>query len=179
MRSRPTTVRFRLMTRPDPASEGDAAPSQTTKGKQMRLRKKLAAVSGLTAMAASAALLLGAPPASAGPNCASGYHCVFYLGINNSARHSYFNSDSNFTNDTFNQLTSLSGGGLNVNDQTVSASNSSTGGYESHYYYDAGTSYSTFLFCVNPGSSVDYLPSSQQNRASALQLRGTTSISCY
>jgi len=145
----------------------------------MRIRKKLAAVSGLTAMAASAALLLGASPASAGPNCASGYHCVFYLGINNSARHSYFDTDSNFTNDTFNQLTDRSGGGFNVNDNTVSASNSSSGGYESHYYYDAGTSWSTFLFCVNPGSYVDYLPSSQQNRASALRLRGTTSISCY
>ncbi|MFD7898637.1 hypothetical protein [Streptomyces sp. NPDC059743] len=145
----------------------------------MRVRRRLAAVTGLTAMAATAGLLLGASPASAGPNCASGNHCVFYLGINDSARQSYFDTDSNFTNDTFNELTSRAGGGVNVNDNTVSASNSSTGGYESHYYRDAGTSWSTFLFCVNPGSYVDYLPSSQQNLASALRLRGTTTISCY
>ncbi|GGS99873.1 hypothetical protein [Streptomyces chromofuscus] len=143
----------------------------------MRIRRRLGVPAALAAMAAAAGLLATAAPASAGPNCASGYHCVFYLGINDSARHSYFNSDSNFSGDTFNQLTTRSGGGLSVNDNTVSASNSSTGGYESHYYYNSG--YSGFLFCVNPGSYVDYLPSALQNRASSLQLRGTTTISCY
>ncbi|MFJ4467083.1 hypothetical protein ACIP2X_06095 [Streptomyces sp. NPDC089424] len=143
----------------------------------MRIRRRLGFTAALAAMAASAGLLATAAPASAGPNCASGYHCVFYLGINDSARHSYFNSDSNFAGDTFNQLTTRSGGGQGVNDNTVSASNSSTGGYESHYYVNSG--YSGFLFCVNPGSYVDYLPGSQQNTASSLQLRGTTSISCY
>lgn len=69
------------------------------------------------------------------------------------------------------------GYGQNVNDNTESASNSSTGGYESHYYLNIN--YDTFLFCVNPGSYVEYLPSGQANLASSLQLTGTTSISCY
>lgn len=143
----------------------------------MLIRRRFGLPAALAAMAASAGLLVSATPASAGPNCASGYHCVFYLGITDSARHSYFDSDSNFAGDTFNQLTNRWGGGLSVNDNTVSASNSSTGGYESHYYYNSG--YSGFLFCVNPGSSVDYLPSGLQNRASSLRLRGTTTIDCY
>ncbi|MGW0606390.1 hypothetical protein [Streptomyces sp. NPDC002640] len=142
----------------------------------MSLRKKLAFTAATAAMAASAGMLTAAP-ASAGPNCASGYHCVFYLGINNSARHSYFDSDSNFSGDTFNQLTSRSGGGLSVNNNTVSASNSSSSGLESHYYNYSN--HSGFVFCVNPGSYVDYLPTAQQNLASSLLLRGTTSISCY
>ncbi|MDN0199921.1 hypothetical protein [Streptomyces sp. S.PNR 29] len=145
----------------------------------MRTRTRLAAVSGLAAMAASAGLLLGAAPASAGPNCASGYHCVYYLGINDSARHSYFDSDTDFRNDTFNQLTSRTGGGQTVHNNVASASNSSTGGYESHYYTGVGSDWEGFLFCVNPGSHVDYLPGSLQNRASSLRLRGTTSINCF
>ena len=145
----------------------------------MRLRMRSTAVAGLTAMAASAGLLLGASPASAGPNCADGYHCVFYLGINNSARHSYFDTDTDFRNDTFNQLTGRSGGGQVVHNNVVSASNSSDGGYESHYYTGIGSDWSGYIFCVNPGSSVDYLPSSQQNRASSLRLRGETSNVCY
>ncbi|MEW2000247.1 hypothetical protein ACFWFH_28790 [Streptomyces coelicoflavus] len=145
----------------------------------MRARKRVTAVAGLAAMAASAGLLLGASPASAGDNCASGYHCVFYLGIGNSARHSYYNTDSDFRNDTFNQLTSRSGGGQTVHNNVVSASNSSAGGYESHYYTGVGTDWGGFIFCVNPGSQVDYLPGSLQNRASSLRLRGTTSINCY
>ncbi|MFV0131735.1 hypothetical protein ACLGIH_00310 [Streptomyces sp. HMX87] len=136
-------------------------------------------MSSLAAMAASAGLLLGATPASAGPNCASGYHCVYYLGINNSARHSYFNSDTDFRNDTFNQLTGRAGGGATVHNNVVSASNSSTGGYESHYYTGVGSDWGGFLFCVNPGSHVDYLPSSLQDRASSLRLRGTTSVNCF
>ncbi|MGC5563208.1 hypothetical protein ACPYPG_10215 [Streptomyces sp. FR-108] len=145
----------------------------------MRLRKRSTAVAGLAVMAASAGLLLGASPASAGPNCASGYHCVFYLGINDSARHSYFDTDTDFRNDTFNQLTGRNGGNQTVHNNVDSASNSSTGGYESHYYTGIGSDWEGFLFCVNPGSSVDYLPSSLQNRASSLRLRGTTSVSCY
>ncbi|MGW5768666.1 hypothetical protein ACWEVY_05905 [Streptomyces longwoodensis] len=145
----------------------------------MRARKKLAIVSALTAVAASAGMLFGASPASAGPNCASGYHCVFYLGINDSARHSYFDSDTDFGNDTFNQLTSRAGGGQVVHNNVDSASNSSSGNYESHYYTGVGSDWGGFLFCVNPGSSIDYLPSSLQNRASSLQVRGRTSIHCY
>ncbi|MFR0359472.1 hypothetical protein [Streptomyces sediminimaris] len=140
-----------------------------------RTRKRLAAVVGLAVtMAAGGAVL--ASPASAGPNCASGYHCVFYLGFD-SAKHSYFNSDTNFSGDTFNQGSGLSGYGQSVNDNVVSASNSSNSNYESHYYVNSN--YGTFLFCVNPGSSVEYLPSSKQNLASSLRLRGRTTISCY
>ncbi|MFE5212578.1 hypothetical protein [Streptomyces sp. NPDC056600] len=142
----------------------------------LSLRKKLAFGAATAALAASAGMLTAAP-ASAGPNCASGYHCIFYLGINNSARHSYYNSDSNFAGDTFNQLTTRAGAGLSANNNTVSASNSSSSGLESHYYN--GTGYSGFVFCVNPGSYVDYLPTAHQNQASSLQLRGTTTISCY
>ncbi|MGW2181859.1 hypothetical protein ACWCXX_27940 [Streptomyces sp. NPDC001732] len=145
----------------------------------MRARKRLAAVSALAAVVASAGMLLGASPASAGPNCSSGYHCVFYLGIHDSARHSYFNSDTDFGNDTFNQLTSRAGGGRTVHNNVVSASNSSSSGYESHYYTGVGSDWGGFLFCVNPGSSVDYLPSNLQNRASSLQVRSTTDIKCY
>ncbi|MET9914060.1 hypothetical protein ABZZ74_46335 [Streptomyces sp. NPDC006476] len=140
-----------------------------------RTRKRLAAVVGLAAtMAVGGAVL--ASPASAAPNCASGYHCVFFLGFD-SAKHSYFNSDTNFSGDTFNQGSGLSGYGQSVNDNVVSASNSSNSNYESHYYVNSN--YGTFLFCVNPGSSVEYLPSSKQNQASSLQLRGRTTISCY
>ncbi|MFJ1968988.1 hypothetical protein ACIO93_09975 [Streptomyces sp. NPDC087903] len=145
----------------------------------MRTRTRLALVSGLAATAATAGLLLGAAPASAGDNCGSGNHCVFYLGINDSARHSYFDTDTDFRNDTFNQLTGRNGGGQTVHNNVDSASNSSTGGYESHYYTGVGSDWEGFIFCVNPGSQVDYLPSSLQNRASSLRLRGTTSIDCY
>ncbi len=142
------------------------------------IRRKLAITAGFTALAAASAVGL-AGPASAGTACSSGYHCVFYLGYD-SAKHSYFNSDSNFTDDTFNQ-TGLNGGsagmGQNVNDNLESASNSSTGGYESHYYLDIN--YGNFLFCVNPGSQVQYLPAGQTNEASSLQLTGSTTTHCY
>ena len=46
--------------------------------------------------------LVGASPSAAGPNCASGYHCVFYTDIS-SARQSFFNSDPDFSNDTFDE----------------------------------------------------------------------------
>ncbi|OSP38251.1 MULTISPECIES: hypothetical protein [unclassified Streptomyces] len=145
----------------------------------MRTRTKLAAVSGIAAMAASAGLLLGATPASAGPNCSAGYHCVYYLGVNDSARQSYYDSDTDFRNNTFNELTSRAGGNQPVHNNVVSASNSSTGGYESHYYTGVGSDWSGFIFCVNPGSYVNYLPADLQNRASSLRLRGTTSVNCF
>ncbi|MFE7765214.1 hypothetical protein [Streptomyces sp. NPDC057438] len=145
----------------------------------MYLRRKLAAVAGLTAMAASAGLLLGASPASAGPRCSSGNHCVFYAGLDFSARHSYFDTDTDFRNDTFNQLTDLPGARQVVHNNVVSASNSSTGGYESHYYTGIGSDWEGYLFCVNPGSYVDVLPGALQNRASSLRLRGSTTTSCF
>jgi hypothetical protein len=134
------------------------------------LRKRLAIVTGLTAMATVGIGVFAAAPASAGPNCASGYHCVFYAALGSSS-HSYFNSDSNFTNDYFSN-------GAVVNDNVWAASNSSTGGYESHYYRDINYG-GGLVFCVNPGSYVTELPTSQKDVISSLLLRGTTSISCY
>jgi hypothetical protein len=138
----------------------------------------MTAVSALAAAAACAGMLLGASPASAGDNCASGYHCVFYWGVYDSARHSYFNSDTDFSNDTFNQLTSRSGGGQVVHNNVVSASNSSSGGYESHYYTGVGSDWGGFLFCLNPGRTYNMLPTDLRDRASSLQVRGTTNIDC-
>ncbi|MFJ9629637.1 hypothetical protein ACIQPR_25810 [Streptomyces sp. NPDC091280] len=143
--------------------------------RRTRTRRKVGTVVGLLAAAATGMTVFAAP-ASAGPDCAAGYHCLFWSSLT-SARHSYFNSDANFTNDTFNEVSSGAGYGQNVNDNSESASNSSTGGYESHYYLNIN--YNTFLFCVNPGSYVQYLPSGQSNLASSLQLTGTTSTPCY
>ncbi|NYH89366.1 hypothetical protein [Actinopolymorpha rutila] len=70
--------------------------------------------------------VLAAVPASAAPYCASGYHCVFFTYLTG-PKHSYFNSDPNFTNDYFTN-------GAVVNDNVWAASNSSNSGYESHYY---------------------------------------------
>ncbi|MER6469763.1 peptidase inhibitor family I36 protein [Streptomyces collinus] len=144
----------------------------------MNLRKRIV-VGVLSAAFVSGSTLL-AEPASAGDSCSSGYHCVFYLDIG-SSKHSYFDSDSNFTNDTF-------GNGAVVNDNVESASNSSTGGYESHYYYDINYG-GGLVFCVNPGHTVhnsqlsdDGVPGNgafQWNEASSLKLRPTTTIRCY
>lgn len=142
------------------------------------IRRKLAITAGFTALAAASAVGL-AGPASAGTACESGYHCVFWGGFN-SAKHSYFNSDSNFTDDTFDQTGEwggYAGLGQNVNDNVESASNSSTSGYESHYYLDIN--YGNFLFCVNPGSEVQYLPSGQALEASSMELTGSTTTHCY
>lgn len=139
-------------------------------------RRRLAAALGVAALAVTAGAVF-ATPSAASTNCASGYHCVMW-GSLDSAKHSYFNSDSNFVGDTFNQYNvNGSGQGSAVNDNVASASNSSTGGYESHYYLHIN--HSSFLFCVNPGSEVNWLPGGQANAASSLLLRGTTSISCY
>ncbi|MFF0472945.1 hypothetical protein [Streptomyces sp. NPDC004284] len=144
----------------------------------MAMLKKFATVAG------TAALLVGggiatASTASAGPSCPAGYHCLFEGSIGSSV-HNFFNSDPNFTDDVFSS-------GHGVNDNSWSASNSSTGGYESHYYKDAN--YVNFDFCVNPGSSVshdqlsdDFIDGNgigQRDEASSLLLRPTTSVSCF
>ncbi|MGH1554727.1 hypothetical protein ACRAWF_30785 [Streptomyces sp. L7] len=154
------------------------------------MRRKFALVAGLTAMVAVGGAVVAAP-ASAGPNCDSGYHCVFYSTIS-SARHQYFNSDPNFSGDIFGDAGNGDGHNQSVNNNVWSASNSSTGGYESHYY--DGASYSGFLFCVNPGDYISStasngsntsttngsgLTSSLRDRASSMQLHGTTSIDCW
>ncbi|BAU82870.1 hypothetical protein SLA_1932 [Streptomyces laurentii] len=146
------------------------------------LRKRAGAVLGTTALLVAGGVAT-ALPAAAGPNCPAGYHCVFSASIYNSTKHAYFNSDANFTDDYFEIYTNMV-----VNDAVHAASNSSTGGYESHYYKDINYG-GGLLFCVNPGSSVD---SSQlehygndgdgwgtSGEASSLQVRSTTSISCF
>jgi hypothetical protein len=116
------------------------------------VRRRLATALGLAALTATAGAVF-ATPASASTNCAAGYHCVMY-----------------------NNVTGL-GLGQGVNDNSASASNSSTGGYESHFYLHRD--YDTFLFCVNPGSEVNILPSGQRNQASSLLLRPRTTVPCY
>ncbi|MEU7021710.1 peptidase inhibitor family I36 protein [Streptomyces sp. NPDC046203] len=151
----------------------------STNGKNAGFRRKLAAVAGATA------LLLGggvaaATTASAGPSCPSGYHCLFEGSIGGSV-HNYYNSDPDFTDDVFSS-------GHGVNDNSWSASNSSTGGYESHYYYDVNYG-GGLVFCVNPGSSVkdsqlsddgvDGNHVGQRDEASSLLMRPSTTISCF
>lgn len=144
----------------------------------MRIRRRLAALTGLVTVTASAGLLLGSSPASADTNCARGFHCVFYKGLADSARHSYFNNDTDFRNDRFDELTSKPGGGQIAHNNVVSASNSSRDGWESHYYTGIGSDWGGFLFCVNPGSEVNYINPSLRDRASSLRLR-KTDMSCY
>lgn len=144
----------------------------------MAMSRKFAAVAGATALLVGGGIAT-ASTASAGPSCPSGYHCLFEGSIGSSV-HNYFNSDNDFRNDYFTS-------GHVVNDNSWSASNSSTGGYESHYYYDPG--YVNLDFCVNPGSYVthdrlsdDFVDGNgygQRDEASSLQLLPTTSISCF
>lgn len=131
-------------------------------------------VAGLVAALSAAGGALAATPASAGVNCSAGYHCLFYTDVNSSKR-SYFNTDGNFSNDVFSGGNGV-GSGQVVDNNSWAASNSSTGGYESHYY--DGYNSSGFLFCVNPGATVHSLPSNLRDRASSLLLRGTTSVPC-
>lgn len=134
---------------------------------------KLRAVVSLTGLVA-AMCAVGTTPASAGANCANGNHCVFWSNVN-SSKHSYFNSDRDFWDDFFSGGNGA-GNGERVFNNVWAASNSSTGGYESHYY--TNTDYTGFLFCVNPGDTVYELPSHLKDAASSMRLRGTTSISC-
>ncbi|MET7481033.1 hypothetical protein ABZT17_42855 [Streptomyces sp. NPDC005648] len=127
--------------------------SMTVRSRWARSRRALAATAGLAA-ALTVGGVVTAAPASAGTHCSSGYHCVFWSTFN-SARHSYFNSDNNFTNDTFNSTTyGTAGSGSTVNDNVGYASNSSTGSYYSRYYLDIGYS-GGMVFCVAPGGDAD------------------------
>jgi hypothetical protein len=139
---------------------------------------RVAAAVGVLGLVTAGGVLVGAP-AFAGPNCPAGYHCVMRDSISDNHRHAYFNSDNNFTDDAF-----TNGGGV-VNDNVSAASNSSTGGFESWYYYDAG--YVRFAFCVNPGSSVASLPDDGHkgngiglnDEVSSLKLHPSSTTSCY
>ncbi|MFF9162045.1 hypothetical protein ACF081_17490 [Streptomyces longwoodensis] len=153
------------------------------------MRRRIAMVAAVTALMGAGGAV-AASPAVAGPRCATGNHCVFWGSID-TARHSYFDTDRDFSNDTFNQSNGTNGGyGQTVNNNVYSASNSSSSGYESHFYDTVGGT--GFLFCLNPGDYVDTagtdrpgttngdpLPASLRDRASALVLRGTTSVDCY
>ncbi|MEU5220804.1 hypothetical protein AB0G79_32025 [Streptomyces sp. NPDC020807] len=143
------------------------------------LRRKAAVLVGATALLVGGGIAT-ASSASAGPNCPAGYHCVFEGSIGTSA-HNYFNSDADFRDDAFYPS------GAVVNDNSWSASNSSTGGYESHYFKDPG--YQSFNFCVNPGSYVTHDRLSddgsdgngvgQRDESSSLQVKPTTSVRCF
>jgi len=149
--------------------------SMTVRSRWARSRRALAATAGLAAALAVGGVVT-ASPASAGTNCAGGYHCVFWSSFS-SARHSYFNSDSNFTNDTFNDTTyGSSGSGTTVNDNAWSASNSSTGGYYSRYYLDINYG-GGMVFCVKPGSQVYELSAALS--ASSLSLSTSNPGGCY
>ncbi|MEV6106140.1 hypothetical protein AB0M28_15685 [Streptomyces sp. NPDC051940] len=156
------------------------------------LRRRARILTAAAALALGGAAITAAPAAAAGPNCANGNHCVFYTDIY-SPKHSFFNSDHNFNDDFFLEGPSnQEGSGQIVDNNVWSASNSSTGGYESHYYDTYG---GTYLFCVNPGHYANShswddaetsarpnggpLPDSLRQRASALVLRGTTTKDCY
>lgn len=141
----------------------------------MSIFKRISVLAGLVTTLVAGGSALVAVPASAGEYCAAGYHCVFYLTVE-SSKHSYFNSDGDFSNDRFSGGNGIGTGGI-VNNNTWAASNSSTAGYESHYY-DGFNNGAPFLFCVNPGRTVHSIPSTLRDRASSLRLRGTTSIVC-
>ncbi|MFE4593557.1 peptidase inhibitor family I36 protein [Streptomyces laurentii] len=151
----------------------------STIGKNAGFRRKLAAVAGATALLVGAGVAT-ASTASAGPSCPTGYHCAFEGGIG-TAVHTYYNSDPDFTDDVFSS-------GRGVNDNMWAASNSSSGGYESHYYYDVNYG-GGLVFCVNPGSSVnsDRLSDDgvdgnhygQRDEASSLLMRPSTTVSCF
>lgn len=136
----------------------------------MRSRSRIVAAVGSAGVLVLGGVL-AASPAAAGPNCPSGYVCVMKDNLNDNKRHDYLHSDNDFRNDYFSN-----GGGV-VNGNVSAASNSSTQGWESHFYEDIG--YQKFLFCVNPGSYVNILPPGVNDHASSMLLRGTTTISCF
>ena len=144
--------------------------------------RRLAAVAAATVAVAGAGVLT-ASPASAGTNCESGYHCVFFTGLT-SAQQRFYTSDPDFTDDYFWYIN------LPVNDRVSSASNSSTGGYASYYWQNAQwQGYGKLLFCVKPGHQVtasqltdDGIPGNgqgQRNEASALTLVSNYSSTCF
>lgn len=147
--------------------------------RRSRRRARLSLVAATSLVVAGAGVLT-ASPASAGPNCPNGNHCVFLAGIG-SDQHNYFNSDTNFTNDYFNST------GHVVNDFVWAASNSSTGGYASWYWYNINYGGGA-VFCVKPGHSVnaDQLSDDgvdgngigQRDEASSLSLR-TSTAGCF
>jgi hypothetical protein len=136
----------------------------------------LAVTGGLAALATTFSA-----PASAGTNCPDGYHCVFFSDFN-STSHEYFDQDRNFNNDRFNYERNGAGQGQIVNDNFQSASNSSTGNYESHYWVNAqGSDSNRRIFCVNPGENATRTEVGNVNGwdiGSSLTLPGRTTVHC-
>jgi hypothetical protein len=136
----------------------------------------LVATGGLAALATTFSA-----PASAGTNCPSGHHCVFWTDFSSSS-HEYFDADPNFNNDRLNVDRGDAGYNTIVNDNFESASNSSNSNYESHYWvHSTGTSGNSRLFCVNPGENATRTEVSAiggWNKGSSLTLPGRTSVHC-
>ena len=106
--------------------------------------KRIMTIGVAAAGALAAAVLWPASPAAAHPTCPDGHHCGFDAGFT-SGRKNFFNSDDDFRNDRFST-------GQIVDNNTRSASNSTSTIYSSNYYLEVG--YTGFLFCVNPGGAV-------------------------
>ena len=142
--------------------------------RRTRAALTLAATGGLALLAT----VLG-PSASAGVNCPSGLHCVFWSDFSSSS-HDYQLADANFSNDTFNHTRAGGGAGEVVDNNFASASNSSTAGYESHFW-DSFNGTGVRLFCLNPGASAsqsDLTAMGVANRGSSFTLPGRTSVHC-
>lgn len=136
--------------------------------------RRLATAVGLTALVATGGAVF-ATPASADYHCDLGYHCVFWSGYD-SARHRYFNSDTNFTNDTFNDtIYGTAGYGEIVNDNAYSASNYTSSSYYSKFYLHINYG-GNMLLCLAPGAEVLYRPALLS--ASSLQLSTTNPGGC-
>ncbi|QFU89678.1 hypothetical protein [Amycolatopsis sp. YIM 10] len=100
---------------------------------------------GAIAAALAATLVV---PASAGPNCSTGYHCGWDIGFD-TGKISFFNSDQDFRDNKFNT-------GVVADNNIKTVSNSTSTDYVSFWYREVN--YVGFLFCVNPNSSVQNLP---------------------
>lgn len=124
--------------------------------------KRSFVASALAAVTLSVSGMLAAP-ASAGTNCDSGHHCVFYSTFA-SARKQFFNGNPDFTRYTFAAWSGGSAGaGQPVNDNNWSLSNSSSGGYYSEYYlhinYAGHGGVGDRLVCLKPGASIAWFDS--------------------
>jgi hypothetical protein len=147
------------------------------------------AAGAVIALATAGTAIAG--PAAADPSCPDGHHCVFYSTVG-AARHNYFSGDRDFRGDAWylsngNQHGSALPNLGDVDNSVWSASNSSTGGYRSVYWY--GYNYSNYLFCVNPGGRVEHTELSddgvdgnyagQRDEAGSLSLQSGSSGSCF
>jgi hypothetical protein len=141
------------------------APAASTIARWRSRLTRFVVVSGVTA-AVAAASVVAAAPASAGPGCPTGFHCLFdEIG---GAGHAFFASDPSFRDNFY-------GNGEPVDNNSSVAVNSTSGGNEAHYY--DGYNYTVFLFCLNPGTGV-VLPPALRDKASSARLRQPTTIRC-